>query len=229
MKSLYGPLTLLAGLAMISTAPFAADKIGVTAAITNEVTSTIHGDTGEVASGDGVFQSQTFDTAQDSRAQLLFIDETVLTIEAGSSVAVEVFEYDFDSNAGKMTLSTTEGAFQLIMGLADPSSYTIKTPVAIARGRDAIIVWRFGDGKLTTVLMQGVADVCNSAGDCIALERPATYVVTDGSDFSEIERWEDKAGSTALDAVLDHISHPLYQAFLDGRAPVLLQTLPKTP
>ena len=85
MKSLYGPLTLLAGLAMISTAPFAADKVGVTAAITNEVTSTIHGDTSEVASGDGVFRSQTFDTAQDSRAQLLFIDETVLTIEAGSS------------------------------------------------------------------------------------------------------------------------------------------------
>ena len=208
---------MLAGLAMMSTAPFAADKIGVATSITNEVTSTIDGDTGEVAIGDGVFQNQTFGTAQDSRAQLLFIDETMLTIEAGSSVTVEVFEYDFDSNAGKMTLSTTEGAFQLIMGSADPSSYTIKTPVATARGRDAIIVWRFDDGKLTTVLMRGVADVCNSADDCIALERPGTYVVTDGSDFSDIERWMGKAGSTALDAVLDHIPHPLYQAFLGGR------------
>ena len=59
-------------------------KIGVTAAVSNSVTGSGGGGATTLRAGDGVFQNQVIRTGAASSAQLLFNDETALTVGPGS-------------------------------------------------------------------------------------------------------------------------------------------------
>lgn len=170
----FGPETALAGV-----------NIGTAAGVTNQVTGKLGDDSRSLKLGDGVFQDETIETTEESNAQLLFLDETVLTVGPKSSVVLDTFIFDPEQNTGKIVLNTTKGVFRFITGSMDPTAYKIGTPVATLGVRGTIIEWRhLGNDNLLVILREGGVEVCLSPSNCTVLDQPGTYIITDGSNFS---------------------------------------------
>ena len=223
MHAKYRSLVVAASLIVCSAvAATAADNIGVTAAVTNKVTGTFEGKERSLGIGSGVFQDDTIDTWKESTTQLLFLDETALTMGPDSSMVLDKFVLDPDSNTSDFVLSTTKGAFRFITGSVDPSSYLIKTPIATMGVRGTIIEWRVNKNNVLLKLVYGAADICNTGGSCISLDRPGTYVITDGSEFSDVES-DDTSGTI----VLEEADNNLYTLLLGSKRFVPLQNIPQ--
>ena len=223
MNAKYGSLVVAASLIACSAVVAAAgNNIGVTAALTNKVTGTLEGDQRKLDIGSGIFQDETIDTWKQSTTQLMFLDETTLTMGPESSMVLDKFVFDPDSNTGEFVLSTTKGAFRFITGSVDPSSYMIETPIATMGVRGTIIEWRVNKNNVLLKLVHGAADICNSGGECVSLDQPGTYVVTDGSDFSDIES-DDTTGTI----VLEEADSTLYAMFLNSQRLVPVLNVPQ--
>ena len=223
MHAKYGSLVVAASLIVCSAdAATAADNIGVTATVTNKVTGTFEGEERGLGIGSGVFQDDTIDTWKESTTQLLFLDETTLTMGPDSSMVLDKFVFDPETNAGEFVLSTTKGAFRFITGSVDPSSYKIETPIATMGVRGTIIEWRVNKNNVLLKLVYGAADICNTGGSCISLDRPGTYVITDGSEFSDVES-DDTSGTI----VLEEADNNLYTLLLGSKRFVPLQNIPQ--
>jgi FecR protein len=105
-------------------------KIGVASAVSNRVESVVGGGARPLSVGGDVFARQMVRTGDASTAQLLFLDETSLSIGPSSEVTLDRFVYDPNRGAGNVVLSATKGAFRFVSGSQQPSSYQIRTPVA---------------------------------------------------------------------------------------------------
>ena len=195
----FGPETALAGV-----------NIGTAAGVTNQVTGKLGDDSRSLKLGDGVFQDETIETAEESNTQLLFLDETVLTVGPESSVVLDTFIFDPEQNTGKIVLNTTKGLFRFITGSMDPAAYKIATPVATLGIRGTIIEWRhLGNDNILVILREGGVEVCLSPSNCTVLDQRGTYIITDGSNFSGGKLEGD-------DVILDDSLSELYLLFLGG-------------
>lgn len=128
----------LAGTAHIGVA-YAAGKIGVTAATQNDVTGTSAGASEKLAAGSQLFQDEVINTGAKSTAQLLFLDETSLSVGPQSQVTLDKFIYNPKTGAGDVVLSATRGAFRFITGSQDPTNYKLRTAVATIGVRGTIV------------------------------------------------------------------------------------------
>lgn len=113
--------------------------IGVTAAAQNQVVGVQNGTTRALAAGADVFQDELIRTGAQSMAQLLFLDETSLSIGPLSEVKLDHFVFDPSGGPGSVVLSTTKGAFRFITGSQNPANYQIKTPFAAIGVRGTIV------------------------------------------------------------------------------------------
>ena len=116
--------------------PAFAANIGVAAAVKNVVTA---GGGRSLAAGGEVFQDETITTGVNSMTQLIFLDETSLSVGPESEVTLDRFVYNPATGAGDVVLSTAKGAFRFITGSQDPSNYQLKTPFANIGVRGTIV------------------------------------------------------------------------------------------
>ncbi len=153
MNRRYLMCVVAAGLAVASAPSLAADKVGVAAAVQNNVQGVQNGAPRRLATGSSVFEQELIRTGEQSVAQLLFLDETTLSIGPLSEVILDRFVYDPANGTGNVVLSATKGAFRFISGSQDPLNYTIETPVATIGVRGTIIDCAIG--SLTCIVQQG--------------------------------------------------------------------------
>jgi hypothetical protein len=157
----FGPRTLALGLVLaLPAAAFAADRIGVTSAAQNRVEGVMDG--GQAAPlrvGSPVFQNQHVRTGPSSTAQLLFNDQTSLSVGQSSDVKLDRFIYDPARSSGSVVLSATRGAFRFVSGSQQPSNYQIKTPVATIGVRGTVIDGIVTDQSTSIILGEGGADM----------------------------------------------------------------------
>jgi hypothetical protein len=113
-------------------------KIGVASAVSNRVESVVGGGARPLSVGGDVFARQMVRTGEASAAQLLFLDETSLSIGPSSEVTLDRFVYDPNRGSGNVVLNATRGAFRFVSGSQQPSSYQIRTPVATIGVRGTI-------------------------------------------------------------------------------------------
>jgi hypothetical protein len=156
-RFLRGALLLLAFAPIVMAAPAgAASKIGVAAAVKNDV----KGDAGRsLAVGSQVFEREVVSTGVESLAQLLFLDETSLSIGPKSQVTLDKFVYDPSRGSGSVVMSATKGAFRFITGSQDSTHYTIKTPVATIGVRGTIVNCFLVATGIVCIVEEGSADV----------------------------------------------------------------------
>src|SRR3954467_10451701 len=98
---------VLLALALVALAPatsFAASKIGVAAQVQNQVNAILGADTRTIRLGNDVFSGDRIRTGQSSNAQLMFLDQTNLTIGAQSDVVLDRFVFDPNRGAGSVAL-----------------------------------------------------------------------------------------------------------------------------
>src|SRR5215831_17290625 len=96
------------------------------------------GTTRAMAAGSELFSNETVRTGEASQAQLLFLDQTSLSVGARSEVRLDRFVYNPDRKAGNVVIEASRGAFRFVSGSQNPSNYTIKTPLATIGVRGTI-------------------------------------------------------------------------------------------
>lgn len=134
----------------------AQSRIGVTSAAQNSVEGLQGGSARSLAAGSNVFQDETVRTGAESMAQLLFLDETTLSIGPQSEVVLDRFVFDPATGTGSVVLETVKGAFRFVTGSQDPANYEIKTPFAALGVRGTIVDCYASSIGLYCVAQEGV-------------------------------------------------------------------------
>jgi hypothetical protein len=148
-----------AGVAAAQTNAAAQGNIGVAAATRNQVEGVVNSQTQSVAVGNNVFSNELIRTGEDSLAQLLFLDQTSLSVAPKSEVTLDRFVYNPSSNAGTVGLHATIGAFRFVTGSQNPRNYRIETPVATISVRGTILDLLVWSDYTIVIIQEGSATV----------------------------------------------------------------------
>src|SRR5438874_7864231 len=124
-------------------------KIGIASATKNQVHGIVGGGSRIVSTGSELFSNETVRTGEASLAQLLFLDQTSLSVGPRSEVRLDRFVYNPDRKSGSVVLEASRGAFRFVSGSQTPTNYTIKTPLATIGVRGTIV-----DGYITLAGVQ---------------------------------------------------------------------------
>ena len=179
---------LFAGAVLLhSGASFAQNKVGVAAAVKNQVT----GNARPLVAGSDVRVREVVRTGADSMAQLLFLDETSLSIGPQSEVTLDRFVYDPNRRAGNVVFNTGRGVFRFVSGSQQPASYQIKTPVATIGVRGTVVDWISQVGKTTFIQVSGIGDYkIEPNGPVITLDTPGKALIVYQDGKYEVVQYE---------------------------------------
>lgn len=174
---------LMVSISLVASAAAQTSRIGVAAAVRNEVTATLGAQARTLAVGGDVFQNDLVRTGESSVAQLLFADRTTLSVGPRSEVRLDRFVYDPSRPVGDVGVSFLSGALRFISGSQNPQSYRIETPVAAIGVRGTIVDLLLLDGRLFGILIEGRAIFTLANGEEIELDTPGTALefFSDGS------------------------------------------------
>ena len=161
-------------------------KIGVTAVVNPDATGqppTQQRRTLQV--GLDIFSRESVVTTATGQAQMLFLDESALTVGPNSEVVLDEFVYDPAQKTGKIALSATKGVFRLVGGqISKTNPVTLKTPTATigVRGGIAIVNQQQG-GQMSATFLFGQSMSVNSGGETQTVTRPGFQVLVPGPNI----------------------------------------------
>jgi len=207
-------VVLLLSLFLIPLPSSAQSEIGVASAVKNGVTVALSGKSRTLATGNKVYANEVVSTGDQAVAQLLFLDETSLSIGPRSEVTLDSFVYDAKRGTGRMVLNATRGVVRFISGSMQSSSYQIRTPVATIGVRGTVfdvLLSRSASGKLSTtlILVEG-ATVANFGGKEYSLSKPGQALT-----FSP-DGIQRRTYGGVLAAVQNGVPFPLFGHTLPG-------------
>ncbi len=135
--------TVLLPFAAISAINALAEDAGITGAVNTDVTGTPPGGSvSNLAVGRIVVRDEHILSNADGLAQLLFLDQTTLTVGPNSDVVIDEFVYDPATKDGKLLMEASVGLFRVIGGeSATSGGITVATPFATMgiRGSNVVI------------------------------------------------------------------------------------------
>lgn len=171
---------LCAGAALLAT-PAAAQNadghIGAAVAVRNEVIGLQQGGQQRaLAVGNHVFTNERISTGVNSVAQLMFTDQTVLSVGPRSQVTLDRYVYDPNRGAGDVAVSFATGAMRFVTGTQNPNNYQVRTPIATIGVRGTIIDLLMIDGRMFGILDEGALVFTLANGQTIELNEPGKAV-----------------------------------------------------
>ncbi len=94
---------------------------------------------------DGFFLNDSVSTLEASKAKLLFVDDSVLSLAEKSKVVVKEFLYS-SGKGGRSIFNLVDGKMKAVVG---KSEFEVHTPTAVAAARGTIVLFRIGirDGR----------------------------------------------------------------------------------
>ena len=143
-------LILLPNLAIANTSKF----IGVVGAAIGEIKNQNHE---SLIDGSKIFFGDTIISKEKSNAQILFLDQTVLTLGEDTEVTIDEFIYDPKSHEGSFISNVKSGTVKFITGQIskqNPDNLEVKVPSGVlgARGTEFIVLSE-NENKSTVVLL----------------------------------------------------------------------------
>lgn len=171
----YKTTAALLGLAGVLSAGTAMAEIGTVAAVNQTMEGTPpQNDKRLLILGDGVVSDERIQTSSDGSGQLLFVDQTSLSVAADSDIILDRYIYDPEKKLGDIALSIARGSARFIGGLITKKSRAIvRTPSATIGIRGGMALIQV-DGQKTKVT--------NIASISIVVE---TYGDADGDGFDD--------------------------------------------
>src|SRR5947209_8172230 len=110
-------VAVLLGHVLLAAPGAAQERVGIDAAVNPQATGSPPGAASRsLAIGQEVQFKERLATGGAGQAQVVFLDESALSIGPNSDVVVDQFVYDPRAAAGKLALSATRGAFRFIGG-----------------------------------------------------------------------------------------------------------------
>src|SRR5664279_4111844 len=167
MSNVIRPLLFLSAIVAIvavAATNAVAEKIGVAAAVVNQVQGVSGGNSRPLSVGSDVFVHEHIRTSDASTAQLLFLDKTSVSIGPRADLVLDSFVYDPNKGTGRVVVNATQGAFRFITGSQNPTNYAIKTPVATLGIRGTILDFLLTGSpttgfSLTVIVVECCADM----------------------------------------------------------------------
>lgn len=170
---------LCASLALIASTATAANndgRIGAAVAVRNQVTGSQNGQEHALALGAPVFTNERISTGVNSVAQVMFTDQTTLSIAPRSQVTLDRYVYDPARSAGDVAVSFGSGAMRFVTGSQDPHNYQVRTPVATIGVRGTIVDLLMIDGRMFAILDEGRVIFTLGDGATIELDHPGMAI-----------------------------------------------------
>ncbi|MEM6421138.1 MAG: FecR domain-containing protein [Pseudomonadota bacterium] len=129
----------------VATSAMAVEQAGVAAAVVSPVS--VEGAPrpapADMRSGDQVFTDDRIRTGDGARAQIMFLDQTALTIGPNSDLVIDRFVYDPEQGTGEIAAEMATGFLRYLsgsVGAAVPDNVTISTPAATIGIRGSAII-----------------------------------------------------------------------------------------
>jgi FecR protein len=164
--------------------------IGSAKTARNKVEGIVGGQTQDVKTGSQVYPDETVRTGDSAVADLVFIDNTNLSVGPISEVRLDKFVYDPTGSSGRVVLQATKGAFRFVTGSQDHRAYEVRTPFGSlgVRGTVVELVIKqcvpgqpLGTCGVTVKLVQGAASFTTSNGQTVDLNSANTTLSVSGN------------------------------------------------
>lgn len=167
----------------------AQERVGIDSAVNPQATGSPPGAAARtLVIGQEVLFNERLATGGAGQAQILFLDESALSIGPNSDIAVDQFVYDPKAGAGKLALNASRGVFRFVGGKLSKqeNAVTMATPSAVLAVRGGIFLAELGpDGDLTVVLIYGTElTVTGRNGVTTTIKRPGFAVRVEGPGAS---------------------------------------------
>jgi hypothetical protein len=171
--------------AVTSPGPAAAQRIGVSSAVNPATTGAPPGQADKtLLVGENIVFNEHINTGPDGQTQILFVDESAMSIGPNSDMTIDEFVYNPKTGTGTEALSATRGVFRYVGGKLSKGEtpVTIRTPVATIGIRGGVFVMNLdAGGKLDVVFLYGKGlTVTGLNGVTETITRPGFGVFVNG-------------------------------------------------
>jgi hypothetical protein len=173
-------------------------KIGAVGAVNTAATGQLQGGTATqtLSVGADVFQNQTVRTDAAGLAEIMFTDQSTITVGHGSEVVLDTFVYDPSNELGQLAVGLSRGTMRFIGGrISKTTPVKINTPVSTLTIRGGIGIASFVPGQdgIAVFLYGDELTVTGSSGIVRTIRRPgfAVTLPANGGDPSEPFRISD--------------------------------------
>ena len=104
--------------------------VGNAKVVVRTVTGAYEGEMRQLKLLDDVYHNELIETEAESATQLVFLDDTSITLGPDSKIVLDRFVYDPDPSKASFVMTATEGVFRFATGKLPKSVYRINTPAA---------------------------------------------------------------------------------------------------
>jgi hypothetical protein len=189
----------------------AADRVGINSAVNPAGTGTPpSAPPRQLVIGQDIVFRERINTEVKGQTQILFLDESALSVGPSSDLTIDEFVYDPHTDTGKMALSTTRGVFRYVGGTISKAegAVTVDTPVATIGIRGGAFLLRLTRDELEVVFIYGRSlTVTARNGRARTVRRPGYAVIIKRADGNPSEPY--KAPQVLIETLT---------AALDGRS-----------
>ncbi|MEM7236854.1 MAG: FecR family protein [Pseudomonadota bacterium] len=171
MRSSASITALLSGISLLALSTAApAQDIGNVAAVNQDMQGTQPGGAPrQLEIREAVVENERIQTSDDGSGQLVFVDQTTLTVSSKSDITLDQYIFDAAADQGDMALTMTRGAMRFIGGrISKKRRAVVRTPTATIGIRGGLVIIQVADdgstrvtqlaGESTTVVSYGDAD-----------------------------------------------------------------------
>ena len=151
-------------------------KIGIAAATKNEVQGIRGAEKRALNNGSEIFLNEAVQTGDESIAQLVFLDNTNLSVGPGSLVNLDTFVYDPNRKLGQIVVEIGRGAFRFATGSGSSRNYSLRTPHATLGIRGTVFELVSTPDELKVKLNNGLIQVRTNVGQIVWLTHPETLL-----------------------------------------------------
>jgi hypothetical protein len=133
------------------------EKVGVTAAVNPDATGQILNEPlRELLVGHDVIRNERIKTASIGQAQLLFTDQSTLTVARNSEIVIDEFVYDPQKQAGNLAATVTTGVFRYVGGkISKQKDVTFYTPTGAVSVRGGIALIKVDGNSVQAIFLFG--------------------------------------------------------------------------
>ena len=158
------------------------DFIGVIGAAVGEIKNQ---DNESLQNGSKIFFGDTIVSKQNANAQILFIDQTVLTLGEDTEMTIDEFIYDPKSNEGSFVSSVKSGTVKFITGQIskkNPENLEVKVPSGTlgARGTEFVVLTEKNNESTVVLLGPGPENTLGMI--------PGNLILSDGLSSIDITK-----------------------------------------
>jgi trimeric autotransporter adhesin len=177
LLALSSALLLLGG----ASGAFAQERVGVNSAVNEQATGTPPGRSARpLIIGQEVVYNERITTTDVGQTQLLFLDESSMSIGPNCDLTIDQFVYDPRSGTGKLAMTTTRGLLRYVGGKLSKQddAVTMRTNSAVLAVRGgAFLLNQAPSGSLEAVFIYGRGlTVTGTTGVSQTLQRPGFAV-----------------------------------------------------